>query len=365
MKLSCGIVGLPNIGKSTLFNALTSSKAAVENYPFCTITPNVGLALVHDERLSQLAKLAHSEKVIPAVVEFVDIAGLVAGAANNAGLGNQFLGHIRETAAIIHAVRCFENDKASGDITHVGGKISPADDIAVINTELALADLATIEKTLASTTKTARSGDKAAKAMCVVCEKMLAHLSADGMARNLTLSEEEKPLIGQLFLLTMKPLLYVANVSESGFQNNPYLDKVREIAEGEKTAVVAVSAKLEAEIADLPAAEQAEFLSDLELSETGLSRLTSAAFSLLNLINYFTVGPKESRAWTIKRGENAKEAAGAIHTDFTQKFIRAEVCSCENYLKFGSETAAKSAGKIISEGATYIVQDGDVMHFRI
>ena len=360
MGLKCGIVGLPNVGKSTLFNALTAAGAAADNYAFCTIEPNVGRAELADTRLPPLAATAKSAKIIPAAADFVDIAGLISGAAAGGGLGNRFLAHIRETDGIAHVVRCFD----SGDIMHVNGKVSPADDIAVINTELALADLETAEKTLAKNAKIAKTGDKDARALCAVCEKLTAHLGAGNMARELMLDEKESALAATMFLLTAKPVIYAANVGENGFNNNPYLEAVMEIAKKEKAAVVPVCAQMEADLAGLAEAEKEELLKDYGQTQTGLSRLARAAFDMLGLATYFTAGEKETRAWTIRRGMSAPQAAGVIHTDFMRGFIRAEVCGWKDFVDLGGEAGARTAGKLRLEGKDYTVQDGDVMHFR-
>ncbi len=360
MGIKCGIVGLPNVGKSTLFNALTAAGAAAENYPFCTIEPNIGIAELADTRLQQLAEVAQSAKIIPAPVEFVDIAGLIEGAAQNAGLGNRFLAHIRETDGIAHVVRCFE----SGDVLHISEHPNPADDIAIINTELALADLDTVEKARSRNTKIARAGDAAARALSAVCDKLAAHLGEGNMARTLQLSAEEEELAKTLFLLTAKPAIYVANVGEDGFEHNPLLTAVQEIAATENAAVVPICAQMESDLAGLDESEKEELLSDIGQSQTGLARLAKAAFDMLGLATYFTAGPKEARAWTIRLGMNAAEAAGVIHTDFMRGFIRAEVCNWQDFVELGGESAARAAGKLRLEGKEYIAQDGDVMHFR-
>ena len=360
MGLKCGIVGLPNAGKSTLFNALTAGNAAAENYAFCTIEPNTGAAPLDDPRLKPLAHAANSKKTVPAAANFTDIAGLIAGAAKGGGLGNRFLAHIRETDGIAHVVRCFD----SGNITHVNGKVAPEDDIAVINTELALADMETAEKILAKNAKIAKSGDKNARALCEVCEKLIKHLGEGGMARRLALNENESALVKNMFLLTMKPVVYAANVGEDGFHNNPHLDAVRKTAEMENAAAVPVCAQMEADLAGLSETEKTELLKDYGLEQTGLSRMARAAFDMLGLATYFTAGEKETRAWTFRRGMSAPEAAGVIHTDFTRGFIRAEVCGWEDFVNCGGENGARAAGKLRSEGKDYAVQDGDVMHFR-
>ena len=364
MSLKCGIVGLPNVGKSTLFNALTKAGIAAENYPFCTIEPNVGVVEVPDPRLAPISNIAKPLKVIPAIVEFVDIAGLVAGASKGEGLGNQFLANIRETDAITHVVRCFEDP----NVVHVAGKIDPLSDIAVIDTELALSDLATAEKSLHRYQKQARSTDKdaakeAAK-LVVLLERILAHLDQGNAVRSLGLDVEQLELIKPLCFITAKPTLYVANVFEDGFQNNPLLDKVREHAAKEKAPVVPICAKLEAEIAQLDGDDKLAFLQDMGLEEPGLDRLIRAGYTLLGLETYFTAGEKEVRAWTIHRGSTAPQAAGVIHTDFEKGFIRAEVIAYDEYIACKGEHGAKEAGKMRLEGKEYIVQDGDVMHFR-
>ncbi len=361
MSLKCGIVGLPNVGKSTLFNALTKAGIAAENYPFCTIEPNVGIVEVPDARLVKLAAIAKPEKLLPAVVEFVDIAGLVAGASKGEGLGNQFLANIRETDAIAHVVRCFEDP----NVIHVSNRIDPVADIETIDTELALADLATVEKQLSRYGKLAKAGgDKEAQRLVAVLEKCRAQLDQAKPVRALDLYDEERAILKPLCLITAKPAMYVANVKEGGFDGNPLLEAVRAHAKAEGAPVVAVCAAIEAEIADMPDEDKAVFLADMGMDEPGLDRVIRAGFSLLGLQSYFTAGPKEVRAWTIKVGATAPQAAGVIHTDFERGFIRAEVIGFDDYIACNGEQGAKEAGKMRLEGKEYVVRDGDVIHFR-
>ena len=360
MGIKCGIVGLPNVGKSTLFNALTKAGIAAANFPFCTIEPNVGVVPVPDPRLNALAEIVKPQRVLPTAVEFVDIAGLVAGAASGEGLGNKFLAHIREVDAITHVVRCFEND----DVVHVAGKVDPIADIETIDTELALADLESVDKAIARYERVAKSGDKDAKARIEVLQKLRAALDQGRAARTVELDEDERVLVRELFLLTRKPVMYVANVLEDGFEDNPHLDAVRERAAAEGAEVVPVSAAIEEEFSQLDDDDRDEFLASIGLEEPGLNRVIRAAYRLLGLQTYFTAGVKEVRAWTVKAGSTAPQAAGVIHTDFEKGFIRAETIGYDDFIKYRGEAGARDAGRLRLEGKEYRVQEGDVLHFR-
>jgi GTP-binding protein YchF len=359
MSLKCGIVGLPNVGKSTLFNALTKAGIAAENYPFCTIEPNVGIVELPDSRLQQLAQIVNPERVVPAIVEFVDIAGLVAGASTGEGLGNKFLAHIRETDATINVVRCFEDD----NVIHVAGKVDPIADIEVIQTELCLADLAAVEKALHRVTKTARSGDKESIKLVAILEKCQAALNEAKPVRTIDFSKEERPLLKQFFLITAKPAMFVANVAEDGFSNNPMLERLQTFANAQNAPVVAISAKLEAEMSEMGDEDRQMFLQELGQTEPGLNRLIRAAYKLLGLQTYFTAGVKEVRAWTIHQGDTGPQAAGVIHTDFEKGYIRAQTIAFEDFIQFKGEQGAKDAGKMRAEGKEYVVKDGDIMNF--
>ncbi|SET90116.1 redox-regulated ATPase YchF [Variovorax sp. OV084] len=359
MSLQCGIVGLPNVGKSTLFNALTKAGIAAENYPFCTIEPNVGVVEVPDPRLAQLSEIVKPERVVPAIVEFVDIAGLVAGASTGEGLGNKFLAHIRETDATVNVVRCFDDE----NVIHVAGKVDPISDIEVIQTELCLADLATVEKALHRHTKVARSGDKDAQKLVGLLERCQAALNENTPVRALDFTKEELPLVKSFTLITAKPAMFVGNVAEDGFENNPYLDRLRDYAAKQGAPVVAICAKIEADLAEMDDEDKKMFLAEIGQEEPGLNRLIRAAFKLLGLQTYFTAGVKEVRAWTIHIGDTGPQAAGVIHGDFEKGYIRAQTIAFEDYIAFKGEQGAKDAGKMRSEGKEYVVKDGDVMNF--